>query len=86
MTKSDNPFNNLLEIMQGEGEQSGGTPFFIGTVKATNPLTVEIGDITITRENMKLNESLSNGLRSGDEVALFGSADGQQYIMLCRVV
>ncbi len=86
MTKSDDPFNNLLEIMENAGEPNSGAPFFIGTVRTSNPLTVEIGDIAITRDNMRINQTLSSGLRSGEEVALLASADGQQYILLCRVV
>lgn len=130
----DNPYLSIIEMMRKAG--SGGSPFLIGKVTATAPLTVQVGDIPITRKNMKINSMLlsgysrsiaigetgatgttgntsggsneasfashghsiqsvgipdgrmvwTDGLQVGDEVLLQVSADGQQYILIAKVV
>ncbi len=81
----DNPFYSLVEIMRRAKGQSA-SPFLIGKVTATAPLTVQAGGIPITRKNMKINSQVLNGLERENEVVLLESADGQQYILLCKVV
>ena len=130
----DNPYLSFIEMMR---KACGGvSPFLIGKVTATAPLTVQVGDIPITRKNMKINKHLMTGyarqmrldstnatgataaesystndeeaFRShshgqqtigipngtfttlddfsvGDEVLLLVSADGQQFILLCKL-
>ena len=137
MTKADDPYFSLIGMMQEEGKAFNPTPFFIGKVTAAEPLTVQVGDISITRENMKVSTMLmggysrditieetgatgttaaaaqggndyeafashshriqrvgipegrmtmTDGLQTGDEVLLLASEDGQQYILVCKVV
>lgn len=135
MNRADDPFLSLIGMMRKEGEESNPVPFFIGEVTAAEPLTVQVGDIPITRESMKINTFLLKGyqrrwslatteaagetasasggsgdssfashshgqktigvpdgtfttlddFRVGDEVLLLVSADGQQYILLCKL-
>ena len=84
-SKEDNPFYSMVEIMRRAKGQSA-SPFLIGEVTATAPLTVQVGDIPVTRKSMKINSQVLNGLERGNEVVLLESADGQQYILLCKVV
>ena len=135
MTKEDNPYYSLIGMMQDEGKVFNPTPFFIGKVTATEPLTVQVGDIPIERKSMKINTFLLKGyqrrwnlalteaigstdsqsggggdsafashahgqetigipdgtftalddFKVGDEVLLLVSADGQQYVLLCKL-
>lgn len=126
MTNEDNPYGNLLQLIQKTGE-ANTAPFFIGTVVSPAPLTVAVGELCITRENMMINPALFagykrvfslgttgasgqtesadlhshsmasigfsagemttvDGLSAGDKVVLLASSDGQQYILLCKVV
>ena len=137
MTKEDNPYYSLIGMMQDEGKVFNPTPFFIGKVTATEPLTVQVGDIPITRKNMKINSlvlggyareisigetgatgttgstggggndysafsshshsiqrvgipsgqmTMTDGLKTGDEVLLLVSEDGQQFILVCKLM
>ena len=61
MTKEDDPFFSLIGMMQEEGKAFNPTPFFIGKIVATEPLTVQVGDITIDRQNMKISSNLLGG-------------------------
>lgn len=60
-SNEDNPYYSMIGMMRKAGKESNGSPFFIGTVKATAPLTVQVGDIPITRKNMKINRHLLKG-------------------------
>lgn len=60
MSEADNPYYNLIGMMQGQmGDKSA--PFLIGEVEATAPLKIRVEDISITRENMKINTFLLAG-------------------------
>lgn len=128
MTNEDNPYGNLLQLIQKTGG-ANTAPFFIGTVVSPAPLTVAVGELYITQENMMINPALFagykrtfslgttgasgqtgtggtyshshsmasigfsagemttlDGLSVGDKVVLLASSDGQQYILLCKVV
>lgn len=56
----DNPFYSMIEIMRKTKGQNIA-PFLIGKVTATEPLTVQVGDIPISRKNMKINKHLLTG-------------------------
>ena len=56
----DDPFYSMIEIMRRTKGQSL-PPFLIGKVTVTAPLTVQVGDIPITRKNMKINKHLMTG-------------------------
>lgn len=137
MNRADDPYLNILGMMQEEGKVFNTVPFLIGKVTATEPLTVLAGDIPITRENMKISSMLlpgygrsisiaetsatgttgsasrggnsydafashshsvdrvgipsgqmtmTDGFSVGDEVVLLVSEDGQQFILVCKVV
>ena len=135
MTPEDNPYLSIIGMMQKHGKAFNVSPFLIGKVMKTEPLTVQVGDIPIERKNMKINTFLLKGyqrrwslattkadgstdsqsggggdsafashahgqetigipdgtfttlddFKVGDEVLLLVSADGQQYILLCRL-
>lgn len=85
MNKEDNPFFSIVEIMRREGAAENPTPFFIGTIANTTPLTIRAGDTEIERKNMKVNASLTKGLQKGEEVLLLMSRDQQQYILVCKL-
>ena len=136
MTQEDNPYLSMIAMMQEEGKAFNPTPFLIGRVTAAEPLMVQVGDIPITRKNMKVNSMLlggygrdisiaetsatgttgstsggsnydsfashshsierigipngqmtmTDGLKTGDEVLLLVSEDGQQFILVCKLM
>lgn len=80
MTKEDNPYYSLIGMMQEEGRTFNPIPFFIGKVTATEPLTVQVGDIPIERKSMKINTFLLKGYQRRWNLALteaIGSTDSQ---------
>lgn len=102
MSDADNPYFNLISMMQTKESHS---PFLIGRVATASPLRIQAGDVLLSEGNMKINRSLlqgykrelraeggqtkgyttMDGLRTGDEVVLLESEDGQQFILLCTL-
>ena len=68
MTKEDDPYFSLIDMMQEEGKAFNPTPFFIGKVVNADPLSVQVGDIIIEKENMKINSMLLGGY--GREISI----------------
>ncbi len=60
MDRNSNPYMDLVRVMGGTGAGKGAS-FFIGHVASAAPLVVKIGDISITREDMKINQYLLKG-------------------------
>lgn len=60
-SNEDNPFLSLVGFMREQGEINNPVPFYVGTVATAEPLTVQIGDITISRDVMKVNAFLLKG-------------------------
>ncbi|MBQ2924918.1 MAG: DUF2577 domain-containing protein [Anaerotignum sp.] len=73
MTREDNPYFNLISMMRDEWEEFNPAPFFIGKVTAAEPLTVQVGDISITRENMKINSMMLGGYSRDISIAETGA-------------
>lgn len=60
MERNSNPFMDLAGVIGGAGATKGAS-FFIGHVASVAPLVVETGDISISREDMKINQYLLKG-------------------------
>lgn len=60
MERNSNPFMDLAGAI-GKGGAGKGASFFVGHVASAAPLVVETGDISITREDMKINQYLLKG-------------------------
>lgn len=136
MTKEDDPYLSLLQIMEETGAALQVAPFYIGTIVSSNPVIVKVEDIQIERKNLKINRALLPGYSRrlsmasaaatgstagesggsgessfsnhshghgtigipgstfttldtfipGEEVLLVRSKDGQQYVLICRLV
>lgn len=90
MDVQDNPYMNLVEIMQKEGRVHNPIPYIKGKVVSTSPFLVEANSIPIEREEMLINESLlaspniEDCFKVGDRVVLL-SEDQQEFILLCKV-
>ena len=114
----ENPYAGILEVVRTDADARSASPWVIGTVAATAPLTVMLGGIPLSgavnpqllphEETAALSElkgslegspavSVTNGsleakallggvLVPGDRVAMLASADGQQYVVICKVV
>jgi hypothetical protein len=53
---------DLVGVIKQEGTVQGAS-FLIGHIASTAPLVVKIGDISITRQDMKINQYLLKGHR-----------------------
>lgn len=77
----ENPIVQLLKELKPTPSKSG---LLFGNIANLSPLSVTIGDIELTHDNLKINADLT--LLVGDEVALFPSGDYAYYVILCKVV
>ncbi len=117
----ENPYAGILEVVRTDADARSASPWVIGTVAATAPLTVMLGGIPLSGADLLVNPqllpheetaalselkgslegspavSVTNGslggksllggvLVPGDRVAMLASADGQQYVVICKVV
>ena len=54
----DNPYSKLIEQMQRQGKNMNTPSIQIGRVVSPDPLTVEIGELQIDKDNILISDSL----------------------------
>lgn len=89
-----NAYEEILEVMRGEGEKRNPASIQIGTM--TGGTSCKIGDLPLSGSDLLMAEHLKTGyqkdkntfigpLKSGDQVAIYQISD-EKYIILERLV
>lgn len=76
MANEDNPYMDFIGIMRREGAANNPVPYMIGTVVSVSPLMVQVGEVKISRKDMKINTFLLTGYKRRLNLATTG-ATGQ---------
>ncbi len=86
----NNPFFDLLSIMQKQGEKNNPVPFFLGKVVCKDKMTINVAGITLQKNEYLINDYVDKtkeeNLNNGDRVLMLLSADQQQFILVCKLV
>lgn len=82
---SDNPFLGVISSIRTDNMAQTSASYRKGTVKAINPLTVDVSGIDQDADSL-LKNSLMTSFEVGDHLLLLPIEDEQRYIILCKVV
>lgn len=83
----DNPYSSILNLFRKDNAGRSVASWRTGVIRSLSPLSVELSGNTLSGSELQYNpQILSGGLYVGDTVVLLQSGDGQQYIILCKVV
>lgn len=82
MDSRDDPYLNLLEIMQGQNKAAN--PYLIGIVISANPLLIETNDIQLDRNDILINQDITT-FEVNDKVVFLVSNDQEEFILICKV-
>lgn len=86
MSIVNNPYSDMLTIMQEQGSKNNPPTIRIGTVISSAPsLIVSMGDLQIDNDNIIAFDGYT-ALQAGDAIVVIPSTDGQKYFILCKVV
>ncbi|RXI57234.1 hypothetical protein DP122_00180 [Clostridium tetani] len=81
----NNPYAELIRIMQKEGAENNPPLVGVGVVLSSNPLKIKVSDLILYRENMLVNVDIKE-LNINDLVATIPIEKNQTYIVLAKVV
>src|SRR5690554_6524549 len=59
----NNPFSDLVGVIQQQGASNNSPTVEIGTVVSPNPLIVNIGDLPVDKDNLLVADHLLNGYK-----------------------
>lgn len=83
----DNPYSSILNLFREDNDDRSVAAWRTGIIRGLSPLSVELSGNTLSGSELQYNPQILNGeLYAGDTVILLQSGDGQQYIILCKVV
>lgn len=78
----NNPYSEVVGMFSVENTQAD---IRIGQVTATNPLTIQLGDLPINNNNKLYLADHLTDLMTGDQLVVVQSADKQTYSVIARV-
>lgn len=81
----DNPYAKLIKMMRVEGAKNNPTTFLIGTVKTATPFTIDVSQITLSKDDLLINADILT-YTVNDKVLLLPSTDFQQFILVCKLI
>lgn len=79
-----NPYSGLLDIMDWRAGRLLSEGAVVGTVQNTNPLVVELQDLPLDADDLRVNADIPT-LSAGDDVLLIPGQDAQTYYLICRL-
>lgn len=88
----DNPYSSIINLWRKDGGERAVSPWRLGRVVSRSPVAVRIGKETLSGAELLVNPRLLRSEREddliypNDRVVLLQSGDGQQFVVLCKVV
>lgn len=88
----DNPYSAILNITRRDQRERAVAAWVLGRVISRSPAVVRLGEARLSGADLLVNPLLlrsdreSELMEPGDQVVMLQSGDGQQYVVLCKVV
>ena len=84
----DNPFSAFINVIREDTFERAVAPWCFGIIRSLSPTTVEIGG-QLVKSGVSINARLTEQpgiIGMGNKVVMLQSADGNEYVILCKVV
>lgn len=69
----DNPYKNLLSMMQDQGKKHNPPSICLGEITSINPINIKVEDLILDKDDLLISDNLVQGYKSNVDITSSGT-------------